>query len=326
MKGQFIISLDFEKFWGVFDSHNDDNYKENLRMVDKVVDRLLELSDEYNIKLTFATVGFLFNRNKTELIKNTPEHLPTYTDKLHNPYPLVNKLSDEDLKDNIYFAQDSLIKIHEAGIHEIATHTYCHYYCMEDGQTLEQFESDLKMAKKLAENIGVTIKSIVFPRNQAHLEYIRLSHENGLISFRGNENHDIYEARPKKATKKPMDRIRRILDAYFNITGYHIYNLNNLKTENYIVDLPSSYFLRPFNKKLSFLERFKINRIKKSMKKAAINDFMYHLWFHPHNFGRNMDDNFKNLESIFKYYKKLNRSYGFNSTTMDELAEKLRSN
>ena len=54
MKGQFIISLDFEKFWGVFDSKSLDTYAENLNAVDSVVEKLLTLADSYNVKLTFA--------------------------------------------------------------------------------------------------------------------------------------------------------------------------------------------------------------------------------------------------------------------------------
>mgnify|MGYP001173726973 CR=1 FL=1 len=36
MTGRFVVSLDFEKFWGMFDVVSVDEYKENLRNVDDV--------------------------------------------------------------------------------------------------------------------------------------------------------------------------------------------------------------------------------------------------------------------------------------------------
>ena len=46
---------------------------------------------------------------------------------------------------------------------EIATHTFSHYYCLEEGQDIQSFESDLKKALEIAKNNGCLIKSIVFP-------------------------------------------------------------------------------------------------------------------------------------------------------------------
>ena len=61
--GNLIISLDFELFWGVFDVRSLESYKQELEKVHSIVPRLIELSDKYDIKLTFATVGFLLAKN-----------------------------------------------------------------------------------------------------------------------------------------------------------------------------------------------------------------------------------------------------------------------
>ena len=52
-EGNLIISLDFELFWGVFDVRPLESYKQNLERVVDIVPRLLQLSDQYNIELTF---------------------------------------------------------------------------------------------------------------------------------------------------------------------------------------------------------------------------------------------------------------------------------
>ena len=52
---------------------------------------------------------------------------------------------------------------------------------------------------------------------------------------------------------------------------------------------------------------------------AAKRNETYHLWWHPHNFGANINENFKNLETIFKTYQKLNEIHNFQSITMTNL-------
>ncbi len=324
MNGQFVISLDFEKFWGVFDSLSSEGYQKNISNVDTVIDRLLDLSNKYNIRLTFSTVGFLFNKNKEEYLKNIPKSLPTYSDIKHNPYPLLDHIGNNQEDDNIHYAYKTLLKIKNEAKHEIGTHSYCHYYCLEKGQTTEQFEADLKMAKQVAKNIDVDIKSIVFPRNQVNDDYLKICKEQGILSYRGVENHTIYKAKSKKETKKPTYRIMRLSDSYINLTGSHTFKFDDLNN-NGMINIPSSRFLRPYNHKLRILEPLKINRVKKGMNKAAKKGELYHLWWHPHNFGNYIDENFNHLEQLFKHFKYLNEKRNFESVTMTELALKLNN-
>ena len=171
----------------------------------------------------------------------------------------------------------------------------------------------------------VEIKSIVFPRNQISQEYLKICKQNGIISYRGYEDHEIYKPRSRKKSKKILHRVLRITDAYYNITGNHTYKLNGL-VENDIVNIPSSYFLRPYNNTLKILEPLKIRRVKMAMDFAAKNNELFHLWFHPHNFGQNMDKNIKNLELIFKEFVKFRDKYSFECKTMSELANELKLN
>jgi len=322
MNGQFVISLDFEKYWGIFDSPTSKNYDQNLNSVDEVVDQLLVICDKYKVKLTFATVGFLFNKTKQDFVINTPTELPSYTNKFHSPYSKIGDIGDNELNDKRHYANYMLKKILDNGNHEIGTHTYCHYYCLEEGQTVSQFDADLKMALKVGTDLGVNIKSIVFPRNQVNKHYLEACCENGITSYRGHENNEIYKPKPYKESKRKLDRILRLLDAYINITGNHIYDLNELKSDK-IVNIPSSYFLRPYNDRFSFVENLKINRVKKGMKRAAKQNKLYHLWFHPHNFGNEIEKNFQNFEKILKYFAEMNSKYNFESTTMTQLSSKI---
>ena len=56
------------------------------------------------------------------------------------------------------------------------------------------------------------------------------------------------------------------------------------------------------------------------MRKAARKETVYHLWWHPHNFGSNQAENLANLEKLLKHFKELNLKYGMASLTMSEIS------
>lgn len=329
MNGHFIISLDFEKHWGVFDKKSVESYKTNLDNVDKVIDRLLELSDKYDVKLTFAIVGFLFAENKDELQTFCPQLKPTYINKNLSPYRLIKKIGENETLDPYHYAANSIKKIINKKKHEIGTHTFSHYYCHETGQTPEQFEADLTAAIAIAKKYNIKPESIVFPRNMIEADklidqpYLNICKNNGIKSFRGKEKAFIYNIHTTKFYHGwYIFKLLRFLDCYINITGHNIYELKTI--HNNLYNFPSSRLLRAYSNKLKMLEPLKIKRITKSMTKAAQTGTLYHLWWHPHNFGEHINENFNNLEIIFKTYKKLNQAYGFKSETMTSLTNKLK--
>jgi len=326
VNGHFIISLDYEIHWGVFDTRTIEGYKQNLLSVNPVITRLLELADRYGVKLTFATVGFLFAKDKADILKHLPEQKPTYTNKKLNPYPLLETIGNSEKEDPFHYANSTIQQIKVNGNHEIGTHTFSHFYCHEFGQTVEQFNADLKSAIDIAKPLDIKLKSIVFPRNmiEANKEidkpYLNVCYENGITSFRGKEKAYIYNIHTTKFYHGwYLFKLLRLLDAYINITGYNTYKLEDLYKKDSVLNLPSSRLLRPYIKSIRFLEPLKTRRIKKAMKHAAKHNEMFHLWWHPHNFGVHTDKNFSALEEIFKEYKALNTKYNFKSKTMTGL-------
>ncbi|WP_298899288.1 polysaccharide deacetylase family protein [uncultured Psychroserpens sp.] len=332
MNGHFVISLDYEIHWGVFDKKSVDEYRENLANVGKVIDRLLEMSDAYGVKITFSTVGFLFAKDKNDLLNHLPKHKPTYLHKKFSPYPLIDSIGDNEDNDPFHYAISGIKKIRDNGNHEIGTHTFCHFYCHEHGQTVEQFDEDLKAAIAIAQPLGIDLKSIVFPRNMIEADkpidkpYLDVCHKHGITSFRGKEKAYIYNIHTTKSYHGwYIFKFLRLLDSYVNVTGANTYNTKEINQNKDVLNLPSSRLFRAYSSKLKFLEPLKIRRIKKAMTHAAKKNELYHLWWHPHNFGTQMDDNFKNLEEVFKTYQKLNEKYGFESETMTGLATKIKS-
>ena len=193
--GIFVISLDFELMWGVWDVYSKEQYGKNILGVKKAIPAMLAAFEQYNVKATFATVGFLFAQNKNELIKYLPEIKPTYSNKKFDVYTNeISKVGNDEQDDPYHFGYSLLQQIKTQG-HEIGTHTFCHYYCLEQGQSAAAFDADIKAAIKIATDNDVTLNSIVFPRNQINEKYLAVLKANNIKTYRGNPQNWIYKPR-----------------------------------------------------------------------------------------------------------------------------------
>lgn len=311
-KGIFTISLDFELFWGVRDHRTLESYGENIRNVHHVVPRLLELFAKYNVHCTWATVGFLFFKEKQELLSYLPAHRPDYYKKEYDPYPY---LEQNELENKYHFAPALIEQIKRTKGQEIGTHTFSHFYTLEKSTTIEQFRSDLQAAIKIAKERGIEINSIVFPRNQYSDDHIKACLQGGIKIYRGNELSGAY--RPISRENENIFRKGiRFADAYSNITGNHCHPV---PASGDIINIPASRFLRPYKPKLKMLDGLKLRRIKQGIKFAADRGLIYQLWWHPHNFGKYMDENFNFLEQALKFYQQLNREEKIESLNLMEI-------
>ena len=144
IKGSLVISLDLEMMWGNIESWSEGKYGQtNIANVPYVVDKMLELFFKYNVHATFATVGLLMHRSKEEAVNNKPCLVPSYKRIVCSPYSNNYMENIPESRASLYFAHDLIMRIKDVKGMEIGTHTYCHYYCWEDGQTIEESRLDL---------------------------------------------------------------------------------------------------------------------------------------------------------------------------------------
>src|SRR5207248_9584157 len=87
------------------------------------------------------------------------------------------------------------------------------------------------------------------------------------------------------------------------------------------LDVPASRFLRPYSPALRWFEPLRLGRIEREMTKAAKKGLVYHLWWHPHNFGANTAANIAGLDRLLRHFDTLRREHGMDSRTMLEVAE-----
>lgn len=308
-----IISLDFELFWGMQDVVSLEAYKDNILGVRKAIPMMLEMFRNKGIHATWAAVGYLFGDNSEDTAKYFPELRPGYKNEKLSTYACFDNIGKGEHTEDCYYAYDLIKAISLVPGQEIGSHTFSHYYCREEGQTVEQFAADMKAAKAIAAAKGFDLKSVVFPRNQSLPEYTRVLSELGFVAYRDEENDWIHE----KIRFKPLLRALRLLDVYLPLTGQCCHEP---KIEDGIVNLIGSRMYKPFFRPLAFMERLKLNRIKKQMKYAAKNGKVFHLWWHPHNVGIHNELHMKQLEEIIEYYEALRSKYGMRSLNMYEAA------
>lgn len=317
--GILTISLDFELYWGMRElvSLEDEAFRQRLKGVYKAIPGILKLFKEFNIQATWAVVGFLYCEDGKQLPKYLPEDLPEYDKKELSPY--IEALDSDSANNHYKFCPQLIKQIKECPGQEIGTHTFSHYYCLEPGQTQAEFTADLKAAIEVAQQASLKTESLVFPRNQYNKEYLETIAKLGLTNYRGNEPNWLHDWDDGKGNKIER-RLLRLADAYLPITGHNCYSLENLKS-SYPINVPASRFLRPYSATLKSLDSLKLKRIKRDLDYAAQEGLLYHLWWHPHNFGVDLVKNLDFLRKILEHYQRLNKEQDMRSLNMSEVAK-----
>lgn len=315
-KGHLVISLDFELLWGVFDKVDYSKKFDYFKNTRRVIPQILNLFQEYEIACSWASVGMLFNKNWKEWDSNMPLILPEYLNNSLSAYKYGNTIASSETEE-ICFAPDLIALINGTPRQEIATHTYSHYYCLERGQDFNAFEADLGRAVAIAREKGMSIKTLVFPRNQFNADYLTICRKMGITSVRTNPDVWYWQNTQNDSL---FQKIFRTGDAYVG-ENKKSYKSKSFKiADSGVVLQKASRLLRPYSGN-NFLEYLKIRRIKKEMTKAARTGEVYHLWWHPHNFGNNPQENLNQLEEILRHFKSCQKKYNFGSVNMGELTE-----
>jgi peptidoglycan/xylan/chitin deacetylase (PgdA/CDA1 family) len=314
--GTLVISLDFELVWGLFDHIDIKNKVSYFNNTLTVIPKIISIFEKNDIHVTWATVGMLFNQNWEEWYSNIPDNLPTYTNQKLDAYE-YGKLHINSGLDKFFFAPQLIKEIQSVKSQEIGTHTYSHYYCLENGQTKKQFEADINQAIKMAQKFDIELKSLVFPRNQFNNDYLEICRQKNIETVRSNPKFWYWDTTQKETLAV---KLARTGDAYLPL-GKKSYPSKSLSKESVFCQ-QASRLLRPQHS-IAVFNSARLNRIKNEILQAAKNGEVYHLWWHPHNFGIDSDGALKTLEAIIAIYKHCSETYGMQSLTMKELRDSI---
>ena len=321
--GVFIISLDFQMQWGAFDKRELDVERRVVlkNTLARIVPKTLRLFEKYDMHATWAFVGMLLDKNKHDWQINKPSIQPKYNNPKLSSYDYFEKvIKSHQLIDKYFFADKAINEIYNTPHQELASHTYSHYYCLEEGQTEEQFAVDLEKAKRTFNENGWDMYSMVFPRNQFTTKNLEGIKNVGVQSIRTNPALWFWE----NGNNKLSARFFRLIDTYFSTTNKNLINHTDISKDQVgILELPSSRFFSAHIPNMSILNDLRLKRILNEMTLAAKSKKYYHIWWHPENFGAFPDQYVAALETILKHFKVLQNEYGFTSMTMKEYSEQL---
>ncbi|MFF0308474.1 polysaccharide deacetylase family protein [Streptosporangium sp. NPDC004379] len=240
------MSIDTEFAWGV-DPSGLSRYSRFFDEEPRTVRRLIDLLDEYLIPATWAVVGRLLLEPDGER-RRTPESW------YHAPYIL----------DWILGARAP---------HEIGTHTFSHLHTGNPSVTREEWVSDLETAVRTARELGVDIRSIVYPRNQ--VAYTEILPDFGIIAYRGVEKTWYGSGR---GGLHFLDRALGVASPTYSPSG--------LREGDRLVNIPASQFLMGDNGVRRMIPpSSRIRQARLALDRAARRGEIYHLWFHPFNLG-----------------------------------------
>lgn len=316
--GSFVVSLDFELYWGLIDWRSLESYAGNLRGVRRAAAGMLELFRAYEIHATWATVGFLFLDGMDELRDRRPAVLPDYTNRAMDPFAYAER-SGGSVPRDLHFAPDVIERILATPGQELATHTLSHFYALEAPGSVPAFRADLEMALAIArERFDTELTSLVFPRNQYTPAHIDVAAELGITAYRGNPAQWMHTTRPTAADTRRA-RLVRLADTYIPVAGDASF-VPSRPVDGGPVNVTASRFLRPWTNGLGWADRLRLRRITTELRSAAERGRTYHLWWHPHNFGLRPAQNLAGLKLILDTFAELRRTHGMQSLSMREVA------
>jgi hypothetical protein len=309
----FIISLDFELFWGVADSADLSTYGKNVQGEWTVIPKMLALFDRYEIAATWATVGMAMCRDFRQWQEIRPSELPAYKNTALSTYHYADLAKEYP---DLFFARPLVQQILGTPRQELATHTYSPYFCNEEGAGTSQFLADMACAKALADDMGAAFSSIVLPRNQVLEPYLCLLPSLGIDVYRGNTDNWIYRGGHKMAAGL-AGRAARLADAWLPLRDTTV---EEKRVSPRLVNVPASLFLRPWSTSLAYMEPLRMARLFNAMTAAAQSNRLFHLWWHPHNFGVHQDENLNLLEGLLRHFASLRDRLGMQSLPMRAFA------
>ena len=214
----------------------------------------------------------------------------------------------------MFFDKDLVDLIGKHDNQEIATHTFGHFVADPySTRCLDEFELDMLLGKKAMNQNNIYPKSIVFPRNIINNHIVNKLPFFGIGAYRGTQKGVLYST-GDIVPFGVIGKAARYIDSVAMFTKDDSIILKNNKA----INISASYFLRPVSGPLSnrLIKSLRMNRIKDHLNFAVDTDSDFHLWWHPHNFGENLNLNIDFLREILDYVSLLRSDYGMKSMNM----------
>jgi peptidoglycan/xylan/chitin deacetylase (PgdA/CDA1 family) len=286
-KGALCISADFEMSWAWRYAKN--KPEQNIGMQERDnFPRLIELSEQYAIPITWAVVGHLFLRDCEKLHRQMkhPEMLrPSYFTNRNWEFSSGDWYDDDPCTDYVsnpdWYAPDLIQNIMCSSVeHEIACHTFSHIDFSYENCPEELAENEISRCIQVMEKYGLRPRSFIFP--------------GGTIG-----NYETLIRNGFTTTRYRKGRLE-LAYPYKNSAGL------------WVINTSASLEGDP-----SWSVEYSIKRIKKYIDDAIKNNLVCHLWFHPSANPATINTIFS---EIFRYAQYMNKKGELWIATMKEIS------
>ncbi|MBP6870615.1 MAG: polysaccharide deacetylase family protein [Bacteroidales bacterium] len=246
-RGGLILSADFEMSWALRYSKKSRNFLELGRRERENVPQIVKMLEEYNIPVTWATVGHLFLKECRKGDHDWMSRIPHFDDHWrftegdwfdHDP-------CSDYLQDGEWYAPDLIGQILQSKVgHEMGCHTFSHIDCTYKNCPPQVLDDELTACARVAADYRLKLTSMVFPGGTA-----------------GN-----FEILKKHGYRIYRKNIRAEL-------AYPFYD------EHGLLITPTSASIA--DNGLGWSKEYYLYRYKKYIDKAIRTHTVAHLWFHP---------------------------------------------
>jgi len=296
-KGVFVISIDVEMAWGVFDAGGVEKHEQDFKKVRDVVDRLIQVFEEFQAPVTWAFVGHLF-LDSCQTRRGVQHHdmpRPVYP---WFPFDWYSKDPGTDIhQDPIWYGKDILDAVLSSTVeHEIACHSFSHVDFSHEGCTAKVAAAEVEKCVELADQLGFKMKSFVFPKNR--VGFLEVLKKNGFEVFRGKDRwwSDRFKAPSSNGLAQLAEEFlcfpprchlpREVLPALW--------------------ELPGSMLFRSLNGPMAFLPMsWRIRRAVNGLHRAAETGTVFQLWFHPWHIANGAERLINGLSAILEQATRL---------------------
>ena len=297
-RGVFTLSLDLELIWGTLDLFGPAAFRRSCEVERAVIDRLLALFVEFEIPATWCVVGHLLldrcyaenGRKHPEIVR--PQHAWSRGDWFaHDP-------DGTEAQAPIFLGRSLVEKIRSCSVpQEIGCHSFSHVIFGDVGCSRETARSEVDACLKAARQMGLSMQSFSFPRNQVgHREVLA---ESGFACFRGPE--PTWYGSP--LVPAIIQRVAHLLNV---VTMAQPPVSLPMRTTDGLVDVPGSMVYFPAHGLRRIIPvSWRVRRALKGLDAAVRERRVFHLWMHPTNLVDEMEAMFKGLRQILGHVSRL---------------------
>jgi len=312
--GVFTLSLDLELLWGTVDLWGPDKFRAACEIErERVIDRLLSLLSEFEIPATWCVVGHLFldRCSAVDGCKHPEIIRPNHSWCKHDWFE--DDPCGTEASSPLFYGRSLVHKILSCPVpQEIGCHTFSHVILGDSGCSYEAAESEIVACIHLAREMGVEMRSFVFPRNKpGHLDLLS---RHGFTCYRGPEL-SWFE---RKCVPETCKRILHLANAITASCPRIVWPQRN---GDAVWNIPASMLYFPMHGLRRYLPvSRRVRRAIKGLESAVKQKGIFHLWFHPTNLADNLDTMLTGLRAILEHAAVLRESGELQIMPMGALA------